>query len=295
MFSGTPPLPLAVTAWQQRGQTIQLADMDIFYRDTGPRLPRAVVFLHGFPSSSYDWHRVLPLLDDPGRRVIVFDFPGYGLSAKPAGYSYSLMEQADIVQMLLSRLGVKEVQLVAHDMGTSVTCELLARRERGLLDFSLTSLLLMNGSVHIEMAHLTPSQKVLLTPAGHLFAQVSSRTIFKLQLQKIVSKPLPEEELDAMWALMAWRDGKGRLAKIIGYLRERSRFRERWIGALSALDIPVTLMWGREDPVSVAAIAERLAEEIPGARLVWLEGVGHYPQLEAPADVAAVINHHLAA
>ena len=182
--------------------------------------------------------------------------------------------------MLLKRLGVKQVKLIAHDMGTSVTCELLARRERGLLDFELSKLLLLNGSVHIEMAHLTPSQKVLLTPAGPLFAQVSSRTIFKLQLQKIVSKPLPEQELEAMWALMVWNDGKNRLAKIIGYVRERAKFRERWIGALNRLDIPVTLLWGREDPVAVAAIAEKLKDEIPGAELVWLEGVGHYLQLE---------------
>jgi pimeloyl-ACP methyl ester carboxylesterase len=294
MFSGTTALPLAVTAWQQRGQTCRIAGMEIFYRDTGPRLPHAVVFLHGFPSSSFDWHAVLPLLDNPAQRVIVFDFPGYGLSSKPAGYSYSLMEQADVVQMLLKRLGVKQVKLIAHDMGTSVTCELLARRERGLLDFELSKLLLLNGSVHIEMAHLTPSQKVLLTPAGPLFAQVSSRTIFKLQLQKIVSKPLPEQELEAMWALMVWNDGKNRLAKIIGYVRERAKFRERWIGALNRLDIPVTLLWGREDPVAVAAIAEKLKDEIPGAELVWLEGVGHYLQLEAPAEVAAVINQFLA-
>lgn len=293
MFSTQTALPLAVNAWQQRGQSCELAGMDIFYRDTGPRLPKAAVFLHGFPSSSYDWHRTLPLLDNPGRRVVVFDFPGYGLSAKPANYSYSLMEQADIVQMLLEKLGIREVQLIAHDMGTSVCCELMARRERGLLAFKVSSLLLMNGSVHIEMAHLTPSQKVLLTPAGHLFAQVSSRTIFRLQLQKILSRPLPDEELDAMWALMVYRDGKNRLAKIIGYLRERSRFRERWIGPLTRLDMPVTILWGREDPVAVAAIAETLAAEIPGAKLIWLDGIGHYPQLEAPEQVAAAINSFL--
>lgn len=294
MFSSPTPLPLNVQAWQQRGHTCQLAGMEIFYRDTGPRLPKAVVFLHGFPSSSYDWHRVLPLLDNPGQRVITFDFPGYGLSAKPAGYSYSLMEQADIVQMLLASLGVREARLVAHDMGASVLCELMARRERGLLAFETLSLVVMNSSIHIDMAHLTPSQKVLLTPAGPLFAQVSSRTIFRLQLQKILGKELPDEELDAMWALMVYGDGKHRLAKIINYIRERVRFRERWIEPLTRLDIPTTVLWGKEDPVAVAAIAETVAGEIPGAELIWLEGVGHYPQLEVPEQVAAILNDVLA-
>ena len=286
-------LPPALAAWQTHGQTLNLAGIEIYYRDTGPRTPDAVVLLHGFPSSSYDWHAMLPHVDC-GKRTVIFDFPGYGLSEKPAGYSYSLMEQADIACMLLEKLGINRVSLLAHDMGTSVACELMARRERGLLGFTVERLLLMNGSVHIEMAQLTPSQKVLLTPAGPLFAQVSSKTIFRMQLQQIVANPLPEAEIDAMWSLMVWRDGKSRLAKIIRYLRERSRFRERWIGALTRLDLPVTILWGKLDPVAVAAIAEALAGEIPGARLEWLDDLGHYPQLEAPERVAAAVRRWLA-
>ena len=59
------------------------------------------------------------------------------------------------------------------------------------------------------------------------------------------------------------------------------------------LDIPVTILWGKLDPVAVAVIAETLAGEIPGARLEWLDDLGHYPQLEAPERVAAAVRRWL--
>lgn len=74
------------------------------------------------------------------------------------------MEQADIVELLLKQLGIKRVKIIAHDMGTSVTCELLARRERQLLGFNVQSVLLMNGSVYIDLAQLTPSQNCYVRP-----------------------------------------------------------------------------------------------------------------------------------
>ena len=80
-------------------------------------------------------------------------------------------------------------------------------------------------------------------------------------------------------------------AETIRYIEERSRFRERWIGALERLDIPVLVAWGEKDPVAVLAIAERLAGEIPGAGLVTWDDLGHYPQVE---DAGAVVPKALA-
>jgi hypothetical protein len=73
-----------------------------------------------------------------------------------------------------------------------------------------------------------------------------------------------------------------RLAPIAGYMNERVRFRERWIGALTRLDLPTHILWGRRDPVALPAVASALAAEIPGARLTWLDELGHYPMLESP-------------
>lgn len=286
-------LPANVVAWQTSGKTCIIGGVEIFYRDVGGTGSDAVLFLHGFPSSSYDWHALWPLMGDE-KRMVCLDFVGFGLSEKPKNHSYSLFEQADIVEQLVKQLGIKRVKIIAHDMGTTVTCELLARREKKLLGFAVQSVLLMNGSVHIELAHLTPSQQLLRSPLGSIFAKLSSKLIFKAQLKKILGKPVLNNELEAMWALMSYRQGKARLAQTISYIEERYRFSHRWIPPLTRLDIPVLILWGQKDPVAVAAIAEKLAQEIPTAKLQWLPQLGHYPQLEDPVVVADAINLFLA-
>ncbi|HBK56215.1 MAG TPA: hypothetical protein DDZ76_08035 [Xanthomonadales bacterium] len=285
-------LPANVLAWQRQGMLRRVGDLDLFVVDTAPGgARRAVLLLHGFPSSGHDWHAVLPAL--AGRRLVIPDLPGFGLSEKPADYGYSLFEQADCIEILLRDLGIDGIDLIGHDMGTSVATELCARRERGLLGVRLESLLLMNGSVHIELARLTPAQKLLRSPLAGLFARLASAPVFRAQLRRILARPIGRDELDAMWALIRHRDGHLRMRQTIGYVSERFRYRRRWLGALRRLDIPTRILWGPDDPVAVAEIARRLAADIPGARLEWLPGLGHYPQLEDPAATGAALRAFL--
>lgn len=247
-----------------------------------------VLCLHGFPTASWDFADVIERFARR-RRVITFDFLGYGFSDKPKAHAYSLFEQADLVLAVARELGLPRVHLVAHDMGTSVACELAARREWGSLPLSLESLVLMNGSVHIELAHLTPGQKLLRSPLGPLFAAASNRFTFGVQIKQICARKPSEAELDAMWELVSRDDGAARMPALIGYIDERWKFHERWIGALERLDVPTLVAWGERDPVAVLAIAHALAGEIPGARLRTWPDLGHWPQLEDPARVAQTL------
>lgn len=247
-----------------------------------------VLCLHGFPTASWDFAEVVERLSRR-RRVITFDFLGYGFSDKPREHAYSLFEQADLVLAVAREFGLSRVHLVAHDMGTSVACELAARREWGSLPLALESLVLMNGSVHIELAHLTPGQKLLRSPLGSLFAAASTRFTFGVQIKQICARKPTEDELDAMWELVSRDDGAARMPALIGYIDERWKFHDRWIGALERLDVPTLVAWGERDPVAVLAIAHALAREIPGARLRTFSDLGHWPQLEDPARVAQTL------
>ena len=98
-----------------------------------------LLLLHGFPSSSYDWRLLLEEL--PGRNVLAFDFLGFGLSAKPREHDYSLFWQADLTEELVRRHGAgRPVFIVAHDMGTSVANELMARDLEGKLAMELAGI-----------------------------------------------------------------------------------------------------------------------------------------------------------
>lgn len=280
----------AVDAWRRRGRTVRVGDGDVWMMDAPGADAAAVpvLVLHGFPASAFDFAAVTDIVARR-RRVVLFDFPGFGLSCKPPDLGYSLFEQADVALEVARAAGVSRAHVWAHDMGTSVATELLARRERGLCPLAFASLTLMNGSVHVELAHLTPGQKLLRSPLGGTFARLNTRRTFVAQLRRTFATPPDDATLDAMWELLARDGGAARMAQTIAYVAERRRFRRRWIGALERCDVPLLVAWGRRDPVAVMAIAERIAHGTPGARLEAWDDLGHWPQIEAPERVVATV------
>lgn len=281
-------MPPSLSEWRARGQFARMLGRTVFVVDAGPRDAPPILLLHGFPTSSFDFHQVLSRLART-HRVIAHDHLGFGFSDKPEDFSYSLVEQTDFALMVWHRLGVTRGHVLAHDYGTSIATELCARRERGLLPFDMLSLTLTNGSVHRELAHLQPSQKILQHKSwGPLFARLANKLIFRIQIRRILGDgaAVSDEELDAMWAGIRHDDGHMRLPQISGYLDERIRFRERWIGALKRFDRPAHILWGQQDPIAVPLMAETLTAEIPTAKLTWLKDLGHYPMLERPTEWA---------
>jgi pimeloyl-ACP methyl ester carboxylesterase len=270
--------------WKRRGQTLDVFGREVFVIEAGEPDAEPLVILHGYPSSSFDYHQVLGLLAERFR-VIIHDHIGFGLSAKPEDYSYSLIEQADIALGVWRQLGVGSGHLLAHDYGTSVATELLARRERDLLDFDVDAVTLCNGSMHVELAEMSTLQKLLpVRGVGPLVAKLANHTIFRAQIRRILGEggSVSDHEIDLMWEALEYAGGRKVIPQIARYQYERKAFWHRWIGALKALDLPCHVVWGRQDAVAVAEIAETLAGEVPGARLTWLDDLGHYPMLEDP-------------
>jgi pimeloyl-ACP methyl ester carboxylesterase len=270
--------------WRSRGETLRVPEGDVFVLQSKPddgTVP--VIVLHGFPTSSHDFAPAFSI--EKKRRFVTFDCIGFGLSSKPADHGYSLFEQADVAIAAVKRFGVTRAHVWAHDMGTSVATELCARRERGLLPFEMKSLVLMNGSVHIDLAHLTFGQRALKTRLGPLFARLNNERTFAAQMKRVFGKPVAEEDIRAMWELCVRERGTERFPQTIVYTDERKRFARRWIGALERLDVPALVAWGRKDPVAVMAIADALAAEIPRAERETWDELGHYPQVEDPERV----------
>src|SRR4029078_10710479 len=148
-----------VERWREEGaeERVRGPGIHVHVREgEGPLL----LFLHGFPSSSYDWREVLAL--EPGRAALAFDFPGFGLSDKPRDHTYTLSWQAALAEELVSRHGEgRPVFICAHDMGTSVATELFARDLNGELGFEAAGALLFNGSMILELSHPTFAQRML--------------------------------------------------------------------------------------------------------------------------------------
>jgi pimeloyl-ACP methyl ester carboxylesterase len=288
-------LTTRVATWRDRGSEEEFRGrrIHVFGRDGGEPL---LLLLHGFPSSSYDWR---PLLDrETDRAVLAPDFLGFGLSEKPRDHTYTLHWQADLVEELVRRRRERRaVFLVAHDMGTSVATELMARDIGGGLDMEVSGALLLNGSMIQGAASPTLGQRILRSPLGPLMSRLSSQRFFRQQFGSIFSPghPLTEQEAEDQWTLICAGGGRTLNHKTIRYMEERFRYAERWHGALRDWQKPLALAWGMLDPVATPAVLDAVLDLRPSAPVTRFEDLGHYPQIEDPARVEDALRRALAA
>ena len=282
-------LSARVAAWRDLGGDEQFDGRRIHVFARGGEGP-LLLFLHGFPSSSYDWRALLELESE--RAALAPDFLGFGLSEKPRDHEYTLHWQADMVEDLVRRRGeAGPVFVVAHDMGTSVATELMARDLDGSLGIEIAGVLLLNGSMVQDAASPTLGQRLLRSAVGPLFSRLSSERFFRQQFGSIFSPghPLSEAEAEDQWALVCADDGRTLSHKTIRYMEERFRHAERWHGALRSWPGDLTIAWGMLDPVATERVLEAVLELRPAAGLTRFDDLGHYPQIEDPERVAGVL------
>ena len=267
--------------WQAAGERFDFNGHAIFYRDAGEG--PILLCIHGFPTASWDWNRIWPGLTARWRAVAP-DMLGFGFSAKPRPHDYSIHEQATLHERLLDRLDVERVDLLAHDYGTSVAQELIARGR-------VRAACLLNGGILPGEHRPRPLQRLLASPVGALVGLLMNERRFSRSFAEVFGpRTQPSaEELHAFWKLLHHEQGHRIGHRLIRYIRDRERFRERWVGALDG-ELPIRLIWGPEDPVSGRHMAERYLELYPEGDVVWLEGIGHYPQVEAPDAVLDAAN-----
>lgn len=292
--------PPAVAEWRARGDLIAVDDDEIFVIDvpavTETKTPLLV--LHGFPSNSFDFRQVVERLRQE-RRVVLFDFLGFGLSAKP-DRRYSIELHAETAEAVLRTLALEDVALLSHDMGDSVAGELLARDLDGELGFGVERRVLTNGSIYLELAQLTAGQQLLWGLPDERFDPAAlgmddPGVGYRAGLAGTFSPDHQpsEEELAAQWALTDHHDGFPLLPRLIRYLDDRKARESRFTGAIENHPSPIGVVWGDLDPVAVYPMTDRLLAARPGTPRITLEGVGHYPMVEDPDGFASAVIHLL--
>jgi pimeloyl-ACP methyl ester carboxylesterase len=281
------------TGWEAIGRQRELCGHSIFTIDTpsiGPEVHEPLLILHGFPTSSFDYAAVLDGLR-AGRRVLLLDGLGYGLSAKP-DLRYTMALQADLAAAFVAELGLDRVALMTHDMGDTVGGELLARRAEGAWDVEVTRRVLTNGSIYIEQAQLTGGQQLLLslpdekmTPDLPVDAESLTQSL-RATFSPHVALPEPgshDDPLPPTVQQILHNDGHLVLPRTIRYIEERRQNERRFTGAIETDPSPLHVVWGEDDPIAVPAMVDTLLAARPDATVVRLDRVGHYPMVEDPA------------
>lgn len=275
--------------WKTSGQFFTYKNQfQIFYQEEGEG--EFLLLLHGFPTASWDWQKVWEPLSKK-YHLLAPDFIGFGYSDKPKKYQYSIHDQANVVENFLKIKNVKQAHVLAHDYGDTVLQELLARdidrRNAKKEGFQIQSVALLNGGLFPETHHARPIQKILISPIGGLFVNFLNRNLLKKSFDKIFGKDTKatDQEIDEFYDLMDHNGGKMIFHKLIRYMADRKQHRDRWVAALQNAPVPIRLIDGADDPVSGKHMTERYRELIPNPDIVLLDGIGHYPQTEAPEDV----------
>lgn len=264
---------------------LMLSTLAMHHEEYNKEFPTMVV-LHGYPTSTFDYYKVFPKLSEH-YRLVMHDHLGFGFSDKPKDASYSLIHQADRALALWKELGLKKVTLFAHDYGTSVATEIIARHNSSELDIEIEQLILCNGSIHIELSQLRTIQKLLKHKFwGKYVAMLTNFPIFRKNMRNIYfdKSKVTDVELREMWNLLELNGGRKIIHKLTQYITERYEYWDRWVGGLKETQIPTKIVWAENDPIAVPEIAELLASEIPNNELIWMKDTGHFLMLENPEE-----------
>lgn len=274
---------MKLKTWRDGGNYFNYKSLPIYYRQN-KSADEVLLLLHGFPTSSHDYHKIWNALSERFA-LLTFDMIGYGSSAKPANFDYTTFHQADILQSLVESLNIKKVHILAHDYGNTITQELLARAAEKRLDFTIETICFMNGALFPETHRPIIAQKLLLSPIGFLFGRLISDTKFKQSLASVFGeKTQPtDEEMNEFIEAFKFNDGQKIAYKLIRYMREREKYRARWVGALEQMTQPFRFINGLEDRVSGAHLVKRFREVLPHQTdIIELPDIGHFPHFEVP-------------
>lgn len=240
---------------------------------TGPDL----VLAHGWPWSSFSWHRVVPTLS-ARFRVHWYDMPGYGRSEKRADRPSGLDAQGRVLGEMLDRWGLARPLVLAHDMGGAV-----ALRAHFLHGRDFARLILMNvvalrpwGSSFFDHVRRHVDAFAGLPPPIH-------GALVEAYIRGALVGDLPLGDVDALVA--PWLDAPGQASFYRQFAQADERFTAEIEPFFTAPRCPVHILWGERDPWIPLERGRALHARIPGSGFATLPGVGHLPQLEAPAAV----------
>lgn len=278
------------TNWKQQGERIAIGNQKWFVQHRIIPGKPVLLLLHGFPTSSYDWYKIWPALQ-ASFSLIAPDFLGFGWSDKPYPHHYRIQEQADGCCKILGHFGIQSYHILAHDYGNTVAQELLSRQVEGTNHASIASIIFLNGGLFPEVHRPRTVQKLLAGPLGPLLATLLNKGRFSRTMQTIFGADYPPstEDIDAFWSLIVQGKGKRCIPGLLHYMQERKTNRERWVPPILTDTIPIRLINGPEDPISGRHMARHFSQLKPGSDVVYINGVGHYPQVEAPDAVVQAI------
>ncbi|MFJ3878339.1 alpha/beta fold hydrolase [Streptomyces sp. NPDC090077] len=275
-------------------RTVDVDGVTVAYRESGPADGPVLLLLHGFPTASHQFTRLMDALADAPVRLIAPDYPGFGRTTAPAGFTYTFDRLADIVEGFTDALGLDRFALYAFDFGAPVGLRLATRRPD-----RVTHLIVQNGNAYDEG----------LSDAAREFAGLRRevpgneervRALFteegtRFQYETGVADPAlvsPDNwTLDVHYLGLPGRaDAQADLA--FDYASNFAHY-PAWQAWLRTAAVPVLVVWGAGDPFFTPAGAKAYLRDAPHADVHVFEGAGHFALETHLSEIAPLIRDFL--
>jgi haloalkane dehalogenase len=264
------------------GAEVKNAD-GIAYREALPDAwdgtGRTALFVHGYPTSSYLWRNVLPVVAAAGCRAVAPDLPGFGDS--PPELPGTWERQVENLERFRRTLGLDRLILGVHDWGGLIGLRWACDHP------SAVEALVITDTGFFPDGRWHGMAKALRTEGeGEQFLANVNRDLFAMALRQI-SPGLPDDALDEFFK--AYSDDDHKRNQLDLYRSGDFEKLEPYSGKLTALGVPAKIVWGAKDEFAPIGGAYRFTKELPDAELVVLDDAGHFLMEDEPERVAREI------
>ncbi len=268
-------------------ETIDLHGHDVAYRAAGDG-DETLLLIHGMAGSSDTWRRVMPRLAER-YRVVAPDLPGHGRSAGNAG-DYSVGAFANTLRDLLIGLDTGPVTVVGQSLGGGVAMQFAYQNPERCNRLVLVSSGGLGHTVNPLLRVLTvPGAGLVLTALTPWFVRDAGNSVRRW----LGDRGIRADRFDEMWRAF---DSLGDADTRRSFLRTLRGVIDHSGQAVNAVDrlyltdaMPTMVIWGTADRIIPVGHAEIARTAMPTARVEILDGVGHFPQIEAPEKVIGLL------
>jgi pimeloyl-ACP methyl ester carboxylesterase len=269
---------------------IEVNGLQVHVRDEGPHDdPAPIVLLHGTSSSLHTWQGWAMALREK-RRVIRFDLPGFGLTGPNIEGDYSNEADVTFVRAVLNKLEVQRCVLVGNSLGGQIAWLFAAK-----LPERVERLILVDASGYPPEAMTTPQA----VPLGLRLARMPwlrqlagytlPRGLVEKSLRELYGDPAKvTPELVDLYSEMALRQGN---RQALGRRSDQRTAPD--LSLLRRIKAPTLILWGGQDRLLPPELGRRFERDIPGAKLVVFDDLGHLPHEEDPERTVAEVRRFL--